>query len=152
MREQGDFRLSWLGLQSRLHVSLYKLTSGRVGGSVFGARVLLLSTVGRRTGRKRTTPLLYIEDEDNLVVVASNGGREKNPAWFTNIKQDPRTEVQIRGRRTVMRAEQANRDEKQRLWPLLTKMYGRYDGYQARTKREIPVVILYHDRPSTRES
>jgi len=145
--------LSWLGLQSRLHVSLYKLTGGRVGGSVFGAPVLLLSTVGRRTGRKRTTPLLYIQDGDNLVVVASNGGREKNPAWFMNIKQDPRTEVQIRGPRTVMRAEQANRDEKQRLWPLLTKMYGRYDEYRAKTKREIPVVILHRDdRPTAYES
>jgi len=141
--------LSWLGLQSWLHVSLYRLMGGRVGGSVFRAPVLLLSTVGRRTGKKRTTPLVYIEVGDSLVVVASNGGREKNPGWFTNIKQNPLTEVQIRGRRTVMRAEQASRDEKERLWPLLMKMYGRYDDYQARTKREIPVVILHHDRPST---
>jgi deazaflavin-dependent oxidoreductase (nitroreductase family) len=137
--------LSWLGLQSWLHVSLYRLTGGRVGGSVFGAPVLLLSTVGRRTGKKRTTPLLYIEDRDNLVVVASNGGREKNPGWFTNIKQDPLTEVQIRGRRTVMRAEQAGLGERERLWPLLTNMYGRYDEYQAKAKREIPVVILHRD-------
>jgi len=145
--------LRWLGLQSRLHVSLYKLTGGRVGGSVFGAPVLLLSTVGRRTGRKRTTPLLYIEDGDNLVVVASNGGREKNPAWFTNIRQKPRIEVRIRGRRTVMRAEQAGPGERERLWPLLTKMYGRYDEYRAKTKREIPVVILHRDdRPTAYES
>ena len=137
--------MSWLGLQSWLHVSLYRLTGGRVGGSVFGAPVLLLSTVGRRTGKKRTTPLLYIEDRDNLVVVASNGGREKNPGWFTNIKQDPLTEVQIRGRRTVMRAEQAGLGERERLWPLLTNMYGRYDEYQAKAKREIPVVILHRD-------
>lgn len=145
--------MNWLGFQSRLHVSLYRFTNGRVGGRVFGAPVLLLSTVGRKTGKKRTTPLLYIDYGDNIVVVASNGGRDKNPAWFRNIKRSPLTEVQVRGRQMMTRAEQASADEKERLWPLLTKMYGRYDEYQAKTKRKIPVVILHRDdRPGTRES
>jgi deazaflavin-dependent oxidoreductase (nitroreductase family) len=120
---------------------------------VFGAPVLLLSTVGRKTGKKRTKPLLYIDDGDNIVVVASNGGRDKNPAWFRNIKRSPLTEVQVRGRQMMMRAEQASADKKERLWPLLTKMYARYDEYQAKTKREIPVVILHRDnRPIAHES
>lgn len=134
-------------------MSLYRLTRGRVGGRVFGAPVLLLSTVGRKTGRKHTSPLLYIEDGENLVVVASNGGRDRDPAWFTNLRRDPLLEVQVRGRQMMMRAELANTSEKERLWPLLTKMYGRYDEYRAKTKREIPVVVLHRDDgPGLRES
>ena len=130
---------------SRMHVFWYRLTNGVIGGRIRGASVLLLSTVGRKSGNKRTTPLLYLEDGENLVLVASNGGPDRNPAWFTNLKQNLVVEVQVRGERGRMRAEQAPWQEKSRLWPLVTGMYHQYEDYQRKTEREIPVVIL---RPS----
>ena len=113
-----------------------------IGGRVRGAPVLLLTTVGRKSGNRRTTPLLYLEDGENLVLVASYGGRDQDPAWFTNLKQNPVVEVQIRGEKRTMRAEQASWEEKGKLWSLLTGVYHQYEDYQRKTKREIPVVIL----------
>ena len=127
---------------SSIHVFWYRLTNGLIGGRVRGAPVLLLSTVGRKSGNKRTTPLLYLEDGENLVLVASNGGRDRNPAWFTNLKHNHVVEVQVRGERRKMRAGQAMPEEMGRLWPLVTGMYRQYGDYQRKTKREIPVVIL----------
>ena len=87
--------------------------------------------------------MLYLEDGRNLVLVASNGGRDRNPAWFTNLMHNSDVEVQVRGERRRMRADQAMREEKGRLWPLVTGMYRQYEDYQRKTKREIPVVILH---------
>ncbi len=125
-----------------LHVLLYRLTGGSIGGRFRGAPVLLLTTTGRKTGKQRTTPLLYLADYTNLAVVASNGGRDRAPSWWSNLKRNPGVQVQIRRVKRSVTAVQATKEEKRRLWPLLTKMYPPYDDYQRRTKREIPVVIM----------
>lgn len=131
-----------LRLVGKLHVGLYRLTNGRVGGSMRGAPILLLTTTGRRTGKRRTTPLLYLRDGNDAVVVASAGGNDRAPAWSVNLRHEPRTTVRIRGETTAMTSRVATPDEKARLWPLLAAMYPPYDSYQKRTERQIPVIIL----------
>ncbi len=131
------------------HVFLYRLSKGRLGGTFRGAPVLLLSTVGRKTGKKRTTPVLYIKDGNRIALAASNGGRDRDPSWWTNMRYNPQAQVQIRGQTWPARAERANSQEKARLWPLLAKMYPPYNDYQRKTKREIPVVILTPSNTTT---
>ncbi len=131
-----------LRLATPVHTFLYRLTGGSVGGRVFKSPVLLLTTTGRKSGKRRTIPLLYLADGDSLAVVASKGGAPEHPAWWLNLQRNPEAEVQVGRRRFRVRAEQASPAEKGRLWPLLTRMYPPYDDYQKRTTREIPVVIL----------
>ena len=121
---------------------LYRVSNGRVGGRFRGAPVLLLTTIGRKTGRKRTTPLLFARDGNRLVVVASNGGRTRHPSWWTNLRFNSEAEVEIKGDRWSVKAEKANDSEKTRLWPLMTETFPPYKKYQLKTKRVIPVVIL----------
>jgi deazaflavin-dependent oxidoreductase (nitroreductase family) len=104
--------------------------------------VLLLDHVGRRSGAARTTPLLYLPDGENLVVVGSRGGSKSPPAWWLNLEDEPRTTVQVGPRRRAVVARTASAEEKQRLWPRLVEMYSDFETYQQRTDREIPVVIL----------
>ena len=124
------------------HIFIYRATKGAVGGRVMNSPVLLLTTKGRRSGRRRTVPLLYLADGDDVVLVASNGGAVKHPTWWLNLQADPEAEIQIKGSRLRVRAEKAGAEEKQRLWPLLTQMYSGYRRYQEMTTRDIPVVIL----------
>jgi deazaflavin-dependent oxidoreductase (nitroreductase family) len=132
-----------LKLVSRLHVLLYRASGGRLGGRFREtAPVLLLTTTGRKTGKQRTTPLLYIEDGDRYVVVASVGGAPKHPAWYLNLRGTPAATIQIGSRKIAVAAETAGPDERARLWSQVTQMYSQYDDYQAKTSREIPVVIL----------
>jgi deazaflavin-dependent oxidoreductase (nitroreductase family) len=122
---------------------VYRLSGGRVGGRFLrGAPVMLLTTVGRKSGRPRTAPLLYLRDGDDVVIVASMGGMSQHPLWFRNLEANPDVEVQIRGETRKMRARRASDEEKAALWPRLVAMYADYDQYQARTDRNIPVVIL----------
>lgn len=129
-------------LATRLHVFLYRLSGGAIGGRFGKAPVLLLTTKGRRSGKAYTTPLLYLRDGSNLVVVASSGGADLDPQWWRNLKSDPEAQVQVKRDKFAARAEQASAEEKQRLWPQLVQMYKPYQGYQEKTAREIPVVIL----------
>jgi len=125
------------------HIALYKATGGLVGRWIPGiGQMLLLDHVGAKSGRKRTTPLLYIEDGDNLVIIASKGGHPRNPAWFHNLRANPETTVQVGSERRSVRARVANPDERARLWPRAVETYGGYADYQRRTDREIPLVIL----------
>ena len=125
-----------------LHVATYRLTGGRIGSSFRGVRTLLLDHVGRKTGAKRTSPLLYIEDGDDLVIVASKGGSRRHPAWWLNLRDSPRTTVQVGGDRREVIARQANADERARLWPRLVEVWPDYERYQRRTERRIPVAVL----------
>jgi F420H(2)-dependent quinone reductase len=125
-----------------LNVRLYRWTGGRVGGKVKGAPVLLVDHIGRKTGRSRTSPVLYLADGDDLVIVASRGGSHATPAWYINLKAHPATEVQVGSERRAVLARDATAEEKQRLWPRLVEMFPDYAVYQGRTEREIPVVIL----------
>ncbi|MBI1881636.1 MAG: nitroreductase family deazaflavin-dependent oxidoreductase [Chloroflexi bacterium] len=126
-----------------LHVFLYRLTGGAIGGRFANnSPVLLLTTTGRKSGKQRTTPVLYLTEGDYLVIVASSGGSDTNPAWWLNLESNPRALVQVG--RQVMRvtAVKANQEERERLWPLLVTMFPGFANYQKRTAREIPVVLL----------
>jgi deazaflavin-dependent oxidoreductase (nitroreductase family) len=127
---------------TRLHSSVYRASGGRVGGRLVGSPVLLLITKGRRSGKERTTPLLYLEDGGNFVIVASNGGTPGHPAWWLNLTANPEATVEIAGEKVRVRAEEAEGEEKRRLWARLVEMYPSYAGYQRKTDREIPVGVL----------
>lgn len=128
---------------TRFHTRLYRATRGRVGGTLAGGPVLLLTTNGRKSGKERTVPLLYLPDGNDLVIVASNGGTVTHPTWWLNLLETPVAAVEAGDRKFRVRARQASAEEKARLWPWLVEMYGGYEGYQRRTDREIPVVILH---------
>lgn len=127
---------------TRLHSFVYRVTAGKIGGRIAGGPVLLLTTTGRKSGKKRTLPLLYLEDGENLVVVASNGGTAAHPSWWLNLSVDPEATVEIGRRKLRVLAEKALPEEKERLWPRLVAMYSGYEAYRRRTDREIPVVVL----------
>lgn len=136
-------------LFSQANVWLYRKTGGRVGGkwrvgSAFprGVPVLLLATTGRKSGEKRTTPLLYLEDGERVVVVASQGGMPKHPLWYLNLKSDPRVEVQIGPGVRPMHARDATPEERTTYWPRLVAHYRDFATYQSWTDRQIPVVVL----------
>ena len=127
---------------TKIHASLFRATDGRVGGRMVGSPVLLLVTTGRKTGRRRTTPLLYLQDGDRHVIVASNGGAAKHPVWWLNLLAHLEATVEVGGRKVHVRATEAQGEEKARLWKRLVEMYPSYEGYQKRTDREIPVILL----------
>ncbi len=134
---------------ARAQVRVFKLTGGRVGskwriGAGFRKPVptLLLHHVGRKSGTRFTTPLLYLVDGPNLVVVASQGGLPKNPQWFPNLVASPDTTVQVRTETRPVRAHTASPEERAELWPKLVELYADFDVYQQCTDREIPVVVL----------
>jgi F420H(2)-dependent quinone reductase len=126
------------------HTFLYRRTGGRLGARVPGGRgrMLLLDHVGARSGTLRTSPLLYVPDGEDLVMVASKGGFPKNPAWFHNLRANPETYVQVGGERLRVRARVASADERERLWGLAVAVWPGYEDYRRRTDREIPLVIL----------
>jgi deazaflavin-dependent oxidoreductase (nitroreductase family) len=127
------------------HVKRYRETDGAEGHEWQGVTVLLLSTKGRRSGVQRTTPLIYRKHGDDYVVVASRGGSDDHPAWYLNLLDDPEVEVQVLDDRFSAHARTATDDERPELWQLVTERWPAYRDYQARTKREIPVVVLERD-------
>jgi deazaflavin-dependent oxidoreductase (nitroreductase family) len=127
---------------SIVHRVLYRASGGKLGGSIRGAPVLLLTVRGRRSGKPVTLPLLYVVDGDRLVVVASKGGHPRHPAWFLNLVANPDVEVERGRSRERRRARVATAEERFRLWPRAVELYPSYAGYQARTSREIPLVVL----------
>jgi deazaflavin-dependent oxidoreductase (nitroreductase family) len=128
---------------TKIHTFLYANTNGAIGGRMVNCPVLLLTTRGRKTNKQRTIPLLYLADGDNVVLVASNGGATKHPTWWLNLQANPEAQIQIRGIKQRVRAEEGSAEEKHRLWPVLTAMYPGYKRYQEITSRDIPVVILH---------
>ena len=128
---------------TRAHTLLYRVTGGLVGEHVPGLPpMLLLDHVGAKSGKKRTTPLVYLRDGEDIVIVASKGGSRRNPAWFHNLRANPETTLQVGSRRLPVTARVASAEERARLWPAVVATYGGYEGYQRRTQREIPLVIL----------
>ena len=125
-----------------LHIALYRATGGRIGGRFLGADNLLLTTIGRKTGKARTTPLIYGRDGGSLVIVASFGGQPQHPAWYKNLSENPKVTVQVRGDLRELVARTATPDERARLWPMMIGLYAGYADYQKKTSREIPIVIL----------
>jgi deazaflavin-dependent oxidoreductase (nitroreductase family) len=128
---------------SKANAWLYRLSGGRVGGRwLRGAPVLLLTTIGRTSGQPRTVPLIYLRNGEDVVIVASQGGMSRHPLWYRNLEAHPDVEVEIGREKTQMLARRATDQEKSALWPKLLEMYRDYADYQARTERNIPVVIL----------
>ena len=136
---------SWplLNRMMRGHVWVYRATGGRIGRRVPTLPpIMLLDHVGARSGKARTTPLVYMPDGDDFVVVASKGGHPRNPAWMHNLRARPDTEVQVGRRRLPVRASEANAEERARLWPRAIEYNPHWGHYERRTDREIPLVIL----------
>jgi F420H(2)-dependent quinone reductase len=130
------------------HTTAYRLSHGLIGHRFPGGpSTLLLDHVGARSGQKRTSPLLYMRDGDDLVIVASKGGHPRHPAWYHNLMANPDTSVQVGSEHRPVRARVATAEERTRLWPAVVNEYGGYSTYQQRTGREIPLVILER-RPS----
>jgi F420H(2)-dependent quinone reductase len=130
-------------LMSWLNVLAYRLTGGWLGGRFLrGAPVCIVTVIGRRSGEPYPIPLLYLQDGDDLIIVASKGGMSKHPVWYLNLVAHPRCEVEIGRERRSMIARTVIGDEKAALWPRLCAMYPDYADYQARTTREIPVLRL----------
>jgi deazaflavin-dependent oxidoreductase (nitroreductase family) len=124
------------------HVKRYRETDGAEGHEWQGTTVLILTTTGRRSGTPRSTPLIYGQDGDHYVVVASKGGADEHPAWYLNLESDPRVEVQVLGDRFPARARTATPEERPRLWEAAVERWPAYAEYQRRTERDIPVVVL----------
>lgn len=130
-------------LMTAVNVWLFRLTGGRLGATFpGGAPVCLVTVLGKKSGQPRTVALLYLMDGNDVVLVASKGGMSHHPAWYHNMMANPDVQVEIGGATRRMRVRRASQEEKTRLWPRLTAMYPSYDQYQARTTREIPVLIL----------
>jgi proline iminopeptidase len=125
------------------HVRRYRETGGEVGHIwKEGSTVLLLTTTGRQSGEPRTTPLIYAEDGDRYVIVASKGGAPEHPGWYRNLDKTPDVELQVEDQVFPARARTASGEERERLWRKANEVWPHYDEYARRTDREIPVVVL----------
>lgn len=134
---------------TRLHAAIYRLTRGRVLGRVGGQPVLLLETAGRRTGQPRTTPVQYLADGDTFVVVASNAGAARPPAWYLNLRASPRAQVQV-GERTIdVRAQEAAGQERAELWQRLTAANRYLERAARKAGRDLPLMALVPSPPTT---
>jgi deazaflavin-dependent oxidoreductase (nitroreductase family) len=135
----GATGLRWIG---KFNVPLYRLSGGRVGGRINEAPVLLLTTTGRKSGQQRTAPVVYLADGENLVVIGSNAGHGRTPAWSLNLKAHPEAEVEVRRERRKVRARVAEGEERAELWRKHNEQYSGFDEYEARTDRDIALFVL----------
>ena len=124
------------------HVAAYRETGGERGYHWRGTTILLLDTVGRRSGEPHTAPLIFRPDGHRFVIVASKGGMPEHPAWFLNLEASPETEIQVLDETIPVRMTVAEGAERERLWKLMTEVWPDYDAYQRKTDRQIPIVVL----------
>ena len=128
---------------TNVHRAVFSATNGKVLGRFSGMPVVMLTTTGRKSGKPRATMLTSpVQDGDRIVLVASYGGDPRHPAWFLNLRERPEVEILMGGKRSRRRARIATAEEKERLWPQVTAKYKGYAGYQERTTRDIPLVLL----------
>ena len=130
---------------SGLHDFWYRLTNGLVGGNILGSPILLLTTTGRKSGKRHTTPLVYLRDGEDLVVIASNNGSDRDPDWWRNLAASPHANAQVMSKHGDVIAHEATGEERSRLWAEITGRFRIYREYARRTSREIPVVVLRTD-------
>jgi len=134
---------SVIKVMSAVNTWAFRVSGGKLGAHFpGGAPILLLTTIGRRSGEARVAPLLYLKEGNDYVIVASKGGMSHHPAWYLNLKTHPEVDVEVGREKLRMVARPASAAEKAHLWPKLVAMYPSYDDYQSRTERQIPVVIL----------
>lgn len=131
---------------SRAHVAVYQRTNGKLGAQLLWFPAALLTTTGRKSGESRTTATLCLRDDERVVLPASFGGRDGNPAWYLNLKANPSVQVQVREQHLSMTARDATDEERRRYWPVLVKMYPPYKGYRDATDRVIPLVVCEPDQ------
>jgi deazaflavin-dependent oxidoreductase (nitroreductase family) len=130
-------------LYGKEHVDRYVATNGEEGFSWrAGTEILILTTTGRKTGKARSSALIFGRHGDDLLVVASKGGSPTPPKWYLNLQDSPEVYVQVKGDRFAAKARTANTDEKPELWKVMTSVWPDYDAYQQRTARVIPVIVL----------
>lgn len=132
------FFIKWM---SRVNTGMYRLSKGKWGGTFQKRPVALLTTTGRKSGQPRVSPLLYLREGDRVILVASQGGRDKHPLWYLNLKANPNVTVQIKDEVLHLKARDATEEERKEYWPKLVDMYSSFDDYQSWTDRVIPVVI-----------
>ena len=133
----------YLKAVTRLHEAGFRASHGRLLNRAAGMPVLMLTTKGRKSGQPRTTMLTSpLQDGDKIMIVASKGGDDRHPVWFLNLRDDPQVQVTMGGRTTPMTARVADVDERAVLWPRIVADHANYAGYQRKTERDIPVVVL----------
>ena len=142
MSDVFERRRRWIVWFGRFHAWAYGATGGRWGATLGGHPMLLLHSLGHKSGQPRTTPLLYMPHGDEVVIVASFYGAPGHPAWYRNLLAKPDCQVRVGRRHFDATARTADPEERARLWPKLVEHYPGYADYQARTDREIPVVVL----------
>ena len=135
-------------LLGRVQGAIYRATGGRLVGRVGRAGVLLLTTTGRRSGKFRTVPLLYVPDGEAFVIVASQGGHDTHPAWYLNLRANPAATVQIGNRVMNVTAEELTAEARDRMWAALVAVYAGYAEYRTRTSREFPIIALRRAQPA----
>jgi deazaflavin-dependent oxidoreductase (nitroreductase family) len=138
-RQGGGVGKSLQRLFMKGHVSLYRLTGGKVGG---GEHMLILTTTGRKSGVERDTPLFFFRDGEHFVIIASAGGAAKHPTWWLNLRSNPQARIQIGANVIPVAAVEAEGEERQRLWSIVAEHYTNFVAYQKRTAREIPLIVL----------
>jgi deazaflavin-dependent oxidoreductase (nitroreductase family) len=126
----------------KLNVPVYRATRGRLMNKVGRAPVLLLTSIGRRSGQPRTAPVLYLRDGEHVIVIGSNAGNVRTPAWSLNLQANPEAEIQIGGERRAVRARVAAAEERAELWGKMNEQYEGFDDYATRTTRDIAVFVL----------
>jgi deazaflavin-dependent oxidoreductase (nitroreductase family) len=131
-----------------LHNGLYRLTGGKIGGKMFGGRVLLLTTTGNKTGKQRTVPVMYFEHDGTRAVVASYGGSPQHPAWYNNLAKNPEVIVEVGSHKYQATAKVASPEVRAQIWPKVTSSMPRFADYEKKTSRLIPVVLLEEHPPT----
>ena len=121
---------------------LIRITGGRLGGKLGSQTILILHTVGRKSGKARSVPIAYFEYKDQYLLVASNWGKDKQADWYVNIKKEPHGTIDVKGKRIMVKAHEAQGDEYANLWKFATGKHPQYLDYQKMTKRRIPIVLL----------
>ena len=138
------------GLITSANVWLLKISKGRLGNSFLGVPVLLITTIGRKSGQPRTQPLYFLGVKDQIVLVASNAGTPTDPAWLLNIQANPEVSVDVRGKIRQMRGHVASAEEKARFWPQLTTLFPKWQMMEDRSQRSFKIVVLDPMHPSPR--
>jgi deazaflavin-dependent oxidoreductase (nitroreductase family) len=133
---------SWLKATGKLNVPIYRLSRGRIFGNIGTAPVLLLTSTGRRSGQQRTAPVVFLADGERYVVIGSNAGNVRTPAWSYNLQANPDAEIELRGAHKLVRARVAEGEERAELWRKVNEMYEGFDDYDAKTSRDIAVFVL----------